>query len=370
MPVQQKVLVDPAFLKNDVHGAIACEDCHGGDPAGTLRSTAHVGLVRDPTWPDAQKVCGGCHADTVTTTRDSLHNTLRGIRHAVEVRAGGVLGTALDGAWKNHCSSCHASCGQCHVSSPKLAGGGLLDGHRLVKTPPMTLTCSGCHGSRVDQEYQGKNVGTPADVHRNADMVCTDCHTRDEMHGVGQGTATHRYQVPNAPKCVGCHAADAAYQAVAAHQHHLDELGQAKLSCQVCHAGSYKQCYDCHVTVDDAGQAVYEVNAPSHLGPVGTHVGRNPMRDGRHPEYWVTVRHFPAAPDGYAYYGDGLLPAFDARPTWNLATPHTIVLDTPQAADCTASCHGKRALFVGPADLKDYEVTANAAVVVETAPGP
>jgi thiosulfate/3-mercaptopyruvate sulfurtransferase len=155
-----------------------------------------------------------------------------------------------------------------------------------------------------------------------------------------------------------------------AHQKHRDLLGRWKLSCQVCHAGPYKQCYECHVTLDEGGLGVYEVNAPSHVGPIGTHVGRNPLKGGLHPEEWVTVRHFPAVPDAFAFYGNGLLPAFDARPTWGLATPHTIVANTPQNADCATSCHGKRELFVGPDELKDYETAANAGVVVATPPGP
>ena len=114
----------------------------------------------------------------------------------------------------------------------------------------------------------------------------------------------------------------------------------------------------------DNGAAVYEVNAPSHESLMTFKIGKNPAPDALHPAKWVVVRHVPIDPDNYAYYGAGLLTSFNARPTWRLATPHNIQKVTAQNASCTASCHGKRELFLAPADLATYEVSANASVVV------
>ncbi|MCK7519827.1 MAG: hypothetical protein MZV64_19905 [Ignavibacteriales bacterium] len=44
-------------------------------------------------------------------------------------------------------------------------GGGLFTGHVFEKTPPMTRSCTACHGSRVGNEFLGKNEGFPGDVH-------------------------------------------------------------------------------------------------------------------------------------------------------------------------------------------------------------
>ena len=51
---------------------------------------------------------------------------------------------ALETARDKHCSQCHASCGQCHVSRPDYVNGGFLAQHRFQKTPPMETTCASC----------------------------------------------------------------------------------------------------------------------------------------------------------------------------------------------------------------------------------
>jgi thiosulfate/3-mercaptopyruvate sulfurtransferase len=57
------------------------------------------------------------------------------------------------------------------------------------------------------------------------------------------------------------------------------------------------------------------------------------------------------------------LQAFDRWPTWKDAAPHTIQRITDQNKACN-NCHGKRELFLGAADLADWEMAANAEVVV------
>jgi hypothetical protein len=114
----------------------------------------------------------------------------------------------------------------------------------------------------------------------------------------------------------------------------------------------------------EGGKPVYEVNAPSHASLMTFKIGRNPAPDALHPAEWVTVRHAPAAPGNYDFYGADLMSTFDAAPTWRPATPHNIQRTTPQSAGCAGTCHGKRELFLGPADLASYEVSANQAAVV------
>jgi hypothetical protein len=83
----------------------------------------------------------------------------------------------------------------------------------------------------------------------------------------------------------------------------------------------------------------------------------------------VPQRRVPRAPGLFDFYGPGLLPAFDAAPTGPWRPPHD-PRTTARTANCTDSCHGNRAVFLGPGDLRDYEEAANEAVVVVVPPGP
>lgn len=362
------MLVDATFLEDVNHGSQSCTDCHKGDPEGLTRAEAHVGMVADPTVADAAGTCGSCHAQTVADSANSLHTTLAGLRNSLLEREGGTeLSQPLQQAFNNHCSRCHSSCGDCHVSTPNAAGGGLLAKHRFQRKPSMTLVCTACHGSRVGAEYRGENAGIPADVHYNKGMQCTACHSGAEMHGSG-GTAKHRYEAPSAAKCADCHPDTTAFKAITAHTMHRDDAGTMKLSCYVCHAGDYKTCSTCHVEKNAEGKAVYTVNeATNFVSPMTFKIGLNPLKGTRYPSDYVTVRHVPAHPDNYSYYGENLQPAFDSNPTWRMATPHNIQRTTPRSATCNG-CHGdKRELFLGPADVEAYESNANAAVMVPDA---
>jgi len=362
VPAHQKVLVHPSFLDDVNHGRAACNACHGGDPAGTTRALAHVGMKGDPTVANATTGCR-CHAATVAKSQASLHVTLAGIRNSLVRRSGGgTLCPELQTSFQNHCSRCHSSCGDCHVSVPGSAGGGLLDGHRFRKTPSMGLVCTACHGSRVGDEYRGLNAGVPADTHYNRGLQCTACHTGTEMHGAGSDGAPHRTKAAEQARCETCHPDDARFRGTTAHMMHRGG-GRLKLSCQVCHAVEYKNCSSCHVRLEN-GMPVYEVNAPSHLSLITFKIGRNPAPDALHPQKWVPVRHVPADPDDHAYYGADLLQSFDAVPTWRFAAPHNIQRRTPQNQGCRSTCHGQRALYLAPADLAAYELDANTHVVV------
>ncbi len=59
----EKLLIDYDFIDEDVHGQIACEVCHGGDPSTDDMQASHQGVIKDPTFPDATKTCGTCHMD-------------------------------------------------------------------------------------------------------------------------------------------------------------------------------------------------------------------------------------------------------------------------------------------------------------------
>lgn len=181
----EKVWIDPEAYAQDVHALINCTTCHAGEAVGDM-ATAHTGLIAKPS-ADAEATCGTCHPDITPHATASLHATLSGYDTVLHERSSEMNWDTLEEMESYHCDSCHTTCGDCHVSQPTSVGGGLLDGHVFVEKPPMSQTCTACHGSRVKNEYYGLNEGYTGDVHlRQARLACTDCHTAAEMHGQGE----------------------------------------------------------------------------------------------------------------------------------------------------------------------------------------
>lgn len=343
----KKVFVDSAFLAT-THGQQTCVDCHGGDSSATEMAQAHIGIVADPS-----DSCAVCHASEAVAFENSQHRQLTGYRELIAARAGqATMSPELADMFEQKCNTCHVTCGQCHISRPNSVGKGFLRGHKVLRRPSMTENCTACHGSRIGQEFRGEHAGIPADVHYNNGMQCVACHTAEEMHGHGaQGTT--RYDVAAAPVCEDCH--DLAASGNAYHQVHGD-----RLSCQVCHSVSYKNCYSCHVGVG--------LERPSELD---FKIGRNPLLSADRPEEYVVLRHIPIAPDSYRDYMPGTLSNYSDLPTWKFATPHNIQRTTPQTADCTTSCHGNADIFLMAADLEGMsaeEIEANQGVIVAEVP--
>ena len=292
-------------------------------------ASAHKGLVHDPTWPDASGSCGECH-DTASSSK-SLHYSLNGFHSVIEKRAGGKS-PVLDRALKNHCSSCHSSCGQCHISRPASVGGGLIAGHSFLKRAPVEETCTACHGSRVGDEFAGKNPGTKPDVHSEKGMNCYSCHTGKELHGDGK-IYGHRYDVENSPSCISCHKKIYSKNSKNRKVHiiHSD-----RAECYVCHSQKYKNCYSCHVGYRDGKP--FTKTSPSSLD---FKIGLNTHRSKKHPQKYSVLRHIPVARTTFEFYGKDLLKNFDSLPAWKRATPHNIRRKTAQNSSCS-SCHEKR----------------------------
>jgi thiosulfate/3-mercaptopyruvate sulfurtransferase len=357
LELYEKIYVKPAFLESD-HGQIACEDCHGGDPADANWQTAHTALVKDPTFPDPTAACGECHAEIAAATLTSLHYTLKPMKQAILKRVGrehtdtwSVISKAMD----KHCLTCHASCGQCHISRPEYAGGGLLAAHRFVKTPAMDTTCASCHGGRVHSEYTGARDNYEADVHyADEEMTCMHCHTADEMHAAAQGVVS-RFHLSGRPACEDCH--DDTVSDRSSNRSHA--VHHQKVACQVCHAQAGKSCFSCHVGTDKKGLPYYKCKE----GRMMLKIGLNPAKSEERPYDFVLVRHPPIIPQTFdAYIKEGLK-HFDELPTWKLDTPHSIQRITHQNRTCN-SCHGNAGLFLSKTDLAPWEIAANRAVVV------
>jgi hypothetical protein len=353
----EKVILNQEAFFETMHGRYGCIACHGGTGDTDDKEAAHEGMVREPASAEA---CGDCHPDQVASDENSLHSSLAGYTTVLAARSAPENMAQLAVMKGNHCDKCHTTCGQCHVSRPTNLGGGLVAGHEFKKVPPMNLTCTGCHGSRIENEYKGKNEGVPADVHWiKGGLSCFACHSADEMHGA-MGEFSHRYDGPPAPGCqeAGCHPDVAAGDGI---QQHTSSHFEA-LSCQVCHSTTYKNCYSCHVGLED-GTAYYKTGESELMFKIG----RNPLQSKDRPWQYVPVRHVPVDRDSFSYYGENLLPNFDALPTWKYATPHNIQRITPQNETCNA-CHGSAEFFLTADDVDPDELEANKDVIVKEPP--
>lgn len=348
----QKVLINKGFL-NTTHAQYGCTNCHGGSDEPQTMAEAHEGVVTDPSL-DAIENCNQCHPTYAAEHQRSLHATLGGYAESVRQRSGQAqLSSELQAMLDAQCSSCHTSCGQCHVSRPTSVGGGFVAGHMFNRRPSMIENCTACHGSRIGEEFRGQHVGIPADVHYNRGFQCTECHSGEAVHTSDPGS-THRLD-ENHQRCEDCHQIgdENAY-----HQIHNNQL-----SCQVCHAQSYKNCYSCHVGKESRG-----LTQPSEMD---FKIGKNYMKSATRPYDYIVVRHVPIAPDSYDDWAPGQLTNFAALPTWKYATPHNIQKNTPQTADCSSSCHNNADVFLTSEDLQrlpQVEQEANASVVVDEIP--
>lgn len=358
MEAWEKVFVGCEFLTS-VHNVQNCIGCHGGVEGVDDKDAAHEGMVRDPL-EDSERVCGVCHAETTELAATSLHQNLTGYLTALTARGADFTDPQMEEAFDNHCSDCHTTCGQCHISRPTAMGGGLLKEHEVKMVASMKDTCMACHGARVSNEYQGKNEGVEGSVHwLEEGMSCFDCHDTSQYHGDGTEYAC-RYEGAPGVNCLDCHPEAAPDQSeIEEHIIHAD-----KVACEVCHAsGPYKSCYDCHVALDDKGLPYYKTGGSE----LTFEIGRNPNQSEDRPWDYVLVRHVPVVADTFAFYGDDLLPNFDNAPTWKYATPHNIQRITSQNESCE-SCHGNADLFLTADDVAVQEMKANADVIVEQVP--
>jgi hypothetical protein len=273
------------YASDENHGEQGCTGCHGGTDGTSDRGAAHAGMLAIP----GASTCAGCHSETATLAAGSLHTTLAGYQVILAGRGFDLgAGTESRRRYDLQCTKCHAAtaaatpesaCGHCHVSVPDTAGGGLVAGHRMSRTPDVVNHCTACHGSRVKDEYFGLNQtlyarnrqysaslaatdpfgGGPLqpDVHRQQGLGCTACHAGAEMHGQGAPASGDRYAVAGAPQCATCHPTSAPeFTAVALHSSaHVEAM-----SCHVCHAQPYKSCFSCHTQETASGAAWFASN--------------------------------------------------------------------------------------------------------------
>lgn len=314
---------------------------------------AHTGLVQRPS-AQPEKFCASCHQEITSKFSKTLHFTARGMQNGLKALVGNVRWAPSQKPFKAACASCHATCGDCHVSrppfkpSPPTILGGFQNGHQFVKTPPMEQTCAGCHSGRVAAEFMGTYEGFPADVHfTKAKMTCTSCHSKVQMHGDGS-TPPNRRANKAKPACTDCHPTAApGKSSLRAHNVHGN-----KLQCAVCHGGIVKSCDNCHAGEGSTSRPTLKI-------------GRN--TDPNIPNMYTLLRHIPTTPDMIDRLTglQNTLVNFDKIPTWKPATPHNIQRVTARSRTCEG-CHNNPNLFLRLQDLDPKGSQANGRVV--TAP--
>jgi hypothetical protein len=352
----ERVWIDAEKYAEDIHALINCTECHAGQAVDDM-AAAHEGLINRPS-SDPVAACGDCHPTVAESAANSLHMTLAGYDDVLYARASEDYHAAIEEAQEYHCNDCHATCGDCHISQPFNTGGGLLQGHVFYREPSMSNNCTACHGSRVKNEYYGLNEGHPSDVHFRSRMACNDCHTGDQLHGVGVDAA-HRYDGPARPDCIDCHEEQVGIGS-GIYQHEIH--GLESMSCQVCHSVSYTSCTNCHVEQTADGIPFY--GTESH--EMTFRIAKNVLRSNDRPFDYVTVRHVPIDRTSFSFYGIEFV-NFEALPTWAYATPHNIQRNTPQTESCL-SCHENDDVFLTEAAIVTGEIEANRSIIVDAAP--
>ncbi len=325
--------------------------CHGGNGKEDRFEYAHLGVICSPS-ADTNGICAACHSEVTETYKNSLHYTVRGFSNSLigfsNPNALDSPHTGLGEVFNLNCMTCHATCGECHVSRPSGYGGGLIDRHTFFSTPPMDQTCYGCHGARNAGEYMG-TVGFARDVHFEMGMTCSDCHDVSNFHGTGVAYAS-MWDKPVLPSCLDCHEDATPGKATnPVHNVHGDSL-----SCQVCHAQANQNCFECHVSFAPDRQSVSSSSEMRIL----FRIGLNPEITEERPYRYVTLRHIPTTADSFIEAGNNLLPNYDTVPNWKYSPTHNVQKSTFQNESCN-SCHGNERIFLKESDLRATDSKAN-----------
>ncbi|MHB8111426.1 MAG: cytochrome c3 family protein [Syntrophorhabdaceae bacterium] len=316
-------LVDPKIVDTDPHFTDGCASCHRGDEKAASREKAHAGIVKKPS--SDLKICAQCHEKITGVYKSALHFTTEGFRSGVSGRFSAAEKKVFnDKVFERSCRSCHASCGDCHVASPKIGGitTGLLKGHQFVAKND-TKTCSTCHGGRVYPEFTG-DFGGQADVHYQRGMTCLSCHNKAEMHGTGQKYMS-KTDVKEKPACINCHKAgsEKTTKAKTSHAQH-----KGKVSCYACHSGgSYTNCYNCH-----PGKGA--------IPKPGFYLGLDP----KDKKTVTTLRLVPTVRDTFKSAGIAMQ-NFDLVPNYWGSAVHNIKKRTDRTRSCDV-CHVEKKHFL------------------------
>jgi|GEM_PF-463674 hypothetical protein len=174
----------------------------------------------------------------------SLHKTRAGKAYWYSEAQGGfesLTGVPIDSLG---CMKCHpATYADGSQVDAATYEPGCKDCHDFAQgTQVADAQCLQCHG-RQKTEIVKMNL---SDVHRDAGMGCTDCHTKKEMHGDGQ---TYHSMLESGAMEVTCEMCHQDPPSNPSHAIHSDDL-----ECNTCHAQTVISCYNCHFESEVKGK--------------------------------------------------------------------------------------------------------------------
>jgi len=312
---------------------------------------AHKGLIKDPaeyvkSGDTYKNSCSdaGCHEQLANDFKSSMHQQLWGEKKWIALRSGkenfSSCPAEVQDSFDGDCRSCHATCGDCHVSIPNSAGRGLNRNHAFGK-PKTEDNCMACHGSRISEDMKKEGIHK-GDIHFvELLMNCSDCHSTEEMHSAVTEENTDRYHYDKLPGCEqGCHRAEAVDSLNVINLYHT--MHYEKLSCFVCHSQNYNNCTGCHVNGTWKTDDVYQNRNPMR----DFKIGLNPLPE-KGPKFSL-LRHVPVSRDSYSEWDVGIntLTDYDKYPTWKYTSPHSVQRFTGRtnkyytnSGNCSNNCH-------------------------------
>jgi hypothetical protein len=178
-------------------------------------------------------------ADPKETFPISLHATRAGKAHWYGAANGGFEKWTGIGIERLGCKDCHGATNADGEPYPMpYPGPSCVDCHASADNAVRQNQCLGCHGR---QSAEALRMKLP-DVHRDAGMVCWDCHTGDDLHG--DGTTYPSLLAAGAIKadCSDCHPDDALPEEHVEHDPH-----EGAVHCTSCHSKTVISCYNCHL---------------------------------------------------------------------------------------------------------------------------
>jgi hypothetical protein len=163
----------------------------------------------------------------------SQHGTTRGMEYWYEEEQGGF--ESLTGVPYSQlgCFGCHvepSECTTCHEET------------KAFVDTPTDDKCLACHGRQGAEMNHGFT-----DVHRDAGMMCADCHGANTVHGDGEPENSMLVGNTIEVRCTdsGCH------ENVPGNTFH--GVHGDNMECAACHTQSVVNCYNCHFESEVAG---------------------------------------------------------------------------------------------------------------------
>jgi hypothetical protein len=170
----------------------------------------------------------------------TLPTSLHGTGYGMEYHYSDGLASLSNVPYSNlGCKNCHTDeCSDCHNVDED---GNPVDGD----TASNPDTCYVCHSRQSAMQNTILPAMGESDVHLNAGLECSDCHSSEQMHGDGMSYNTMLQETYFETKCENCHTLES-LPTNAEHTMHA----YSTVDCSSCHMERSISCYNCHFTTE------------------------------------------------------------------------------------------------------------------------